>query len=177
MANRTSALRALGIGLVAGLRSMTAPAAVSWAAGTGRIDLGNSPLSLLDTGLAERTTRKLALGEIISDKTPLSSSRLRPASLTWRLISGGVCGAAFSISDGDDPRTGAALGATGALVGSLLGYAWRTRMRRRLNAPDFPLALVEDIVAVGSAVALVSCPTRSSTRDVWADADSPAWVP
>ncbi len=177
MANRSSSLRALGIGLVAGLRSMTAPAAVSWAANTGRMHLGNFPVSLLDTNLAARTTRKLALGEIISDKTPLSPSRLQPASLTWRLISGGICGAAFSISDGDDPGTGAALGAAGALVGSLLGYAWRTRMRQRLHAPDFPLALLEDMVAVGSAAALVSCPTSSSTRDALAEVENPAWVP
>lgn len=177
MANRTSALRALGIGFVAGLRSMTAPAAVSWAATTGRMHLGNSPLALLDTPLAKHTTRKLALGEIVTDKTSFAPSRLKPASLTWRLISGGVCGAAFSASDGDDLRTGAALGVTGALVGSLLGYAWRTRMQQRLDAPDLPLALLEDAVAVGSAVALVSCHRRTRAQDAWADVDNPAWVP
>src|SRR5579884_2262313 len=128
MANRTSSLRALGIGFVAGLRSMTAPAAVSWAAGNGRLSLGNSPLVLLDSERAERTTRNLALGEFVSDKTPLLPSRLKPASLLWRLLSGGVCGAAFSVSDGEHASAGAALGATGALVGSLLGYAWRTRV-------------------------------------------------
>jgi uncharacterized membrane protein len=177
MANRSSALRALGIGFVAGLRSMTAPAAVSWAASRGRLQLTNLPLSLLDTTLAAHTARKLALGEIISDKMPLAPSRLNPASLTWRLISGGVCGAAFYVSDGDDPRTGAALGATGALLGSLLGFAWRTRGRQRLHAPDFPLALLEDMVAVGSAVALVSCPSPVGTRDTWADVEDQAWVP
>ncbi len=177
MANRSSSLRALGIGFVAGLRSMTAPAAVSWAAGQGRLHLANSPLSLLDTARATRTTRRLALGEIVTDKTPLLPSRLKPASLAWRLFSGGVCGAAFYVSDGDDPRTGAALGATGALVGSLLGFAWRTRGRQRLHAPDFPLALLEDMVAVGTAVALVSCPSQSGARDAWADVDNPAWLP
>ena len=106
MANRTSSLRALGIGFVAGLRSMTAPAAVSWAASNGRLSLGNSPLALLDSARAEHTTRKLALGEFVTDKTPLLPSRLKPASLLWRLISGGVCGAAFSLSDGEKPASG-----------------------------------------------------------------------
>jgi len=156
---------------------MAAPAAVSWAATTGRIHLASFPYCLLDTTRVARTTRKLALGEIISDKTPIAPSRLKPASLTWRLISGGVCGAALSTSDGGDAGRGAALGATGALVGSLLGYAWRTRARQRLHAPDFPLALLEDMVAVGSAAVLVSCSSRAGARDGWADVDSPAWLP
>ncbi len=177
MANRTSSLRALGIGFVAGLRSMTAPAAVSWAASSGRLSLGNSPLSLLDSSRAEHTTRKLALGEFVSDKTPLLPSRLKPASLLWRLISGGVCGAAFSISDGDDPRAGAALGATGALVGSLVGYAWRTRVIKQWQIPDFAGALLEDGVAIGLATALVACPMQRGARDAWADPDNPAWLP
>jgi len=176
MAKRSS-IRALGIGLVAGLRSMTAPAAVSWAAGNGRLSLGNSSLSLLDTARAERTTRKLALGEFVSDKTSLVPSRLRPGSLLFRLISGGVCGAAFSVSDGEKPAAGAALGATGALVGSLLGYAWRTRVIKQWQIPDIAGALMEDAVAIGVAAAVVACPARRGARDAWADIDNPAWLP
>jgi uncharacterized membrane protein len=177
MANRTSSIRALGIGFVAGLRSLTAPAAVSWAAGNGRLSLRNSPLSLLDTERAESTTRKLALGELVSDKTPLLPSRLKPGSLLFRLLSGGICGAAFSISEGENFRRGAALGAAGALVGSLLGYAWRTRVLPEWHIPDFAGALVEDGVALGLAASLVSCPMHRGARDAWADTDNPAWLP
>ena len=177
MANRASSLRALGIGFVAGLRSMTAPAAVSWAANSGRLSLGNSPFSLLDSDRAMRTTRKLALGEFVSDKTPLLPSRLRPASLLFRLLSGGVCGAAFSISDGGNARVGAALGATGALVGSLVGFAWRTRVLPEWQIPDFAGALMEDGVALGLATTLVACPLQRGARDAWADTDNPAWLP
>lgn len=156
---------------------MTAPAAVSWAASNGRLSLASSPLALLDTARAEHTTRKLALGEFISDKTPLLPSRLKPASLLWRLISGGVCGAAFSVSDGENASAGAALGATGALVGSLLGYAWRTRVIKQWQIPDIAGALLEDALAVGLAAALVSCPAHAGARDAWADTDNPAWLP
>jgi uncharacterized membrane protein len=156
---------------------MTAPAVVSWAAASGRLALGNSPLALLDSARAEQTTRNLALGEFVSDKTPLLPSRLKPASLAWRLISGGVCGAAFSISDGENPRAGAALGATGALVGSLVGYAWRTRVLPEWHIPDLPGALVEDALALGLATALVSCSMPRGARDAWADTDNPAWLP
>jgi uncharacterized membrane protein len=156
---------------------MTAPAAVSWGASNGQLSLGNSPLSLLDSDRAVSITRKLALGEFVSDKTPVMPSRLKPGSLLFRLLSGGVCGAAFSISEGENLRTGAALGATGALVGSLLGYAWRTRVLPEWHVPDFAGALVEDAVALGLAATLVSCPMRRGARDAWADTDNPAWLP
>lgn len=156
---------------------MTAPAAVSWAAGNGRLTLGNSLLALLDSERAGRTTRKLAVGEFISDKTPLLPSRLKPASLAWRLISGGVCGAAFSISDGENPRAGAALGATGALVGSLLGFAWRTRVHEQFHIPELPAALLEDALALVLATTLASCPMQRGAGDAWADTDNPAWLP
>src|SRR5262249_22320299 len=173
----TSYLRALGIGFVAGLRSMTAPAAITWAARNGRISLGHSPLALLDSKRAEDTTRKLAFGEFVSDKTPLLPSRLKPGSLLFRLISGGVCGAAFAYSDGDKPGGALALGATGALVGSLFGYAWRSRVLKQWNIPDLPGALLEDAVAVGLAAAVISCAGRRGARDAWADIDNPAWMP
>jgi uncharacterized membrane protein len=177
MANRTSLLRALGIGFVAGLRSMTAPAAISWAAANRRINLGHSPLALLGSERASRTAAKLALGEIVADKTPFIPSRLKPASLSFRLISGGICGAAISLSDHEDPRAGAALGAAGALVGSLLGYAFRTQISKQFDLPDFPVALLEDALAVGTAVAVVSCSPHMAAPDAWADEDNPAWLP
>ena len=177
MANGTSYLRALGIGFVAGLRSMTAPAAVSWAASNGRLDLRTSPLRFLGSSHAAGLMPKLALGEIIADKTPFIPSRVKPASLIWRLLSGGFCGAAVSNSYGDNRRAGAALGIAGALVASLLGYAWRAQARRELHLPDFPSALMEDAVALATAFAVVSSFVDLTPHDAWADEDNPAWLP
>jgi uncharacterized membrane protein len=177
MANRTSSLRALGIGFVAGLRSFTAPAAVSWAASKGRLSLRAFPVDLLDSQHTSKTATKLALGEIISDKTSLLPSRLKPPALLWRLASGAVCGAAIFDSDDGHLGTGAILGAAGALIGSLLGFGWRTRVRQQVDLPDLPSALLEDALAIGLAVALVSCPMRPGAHDAWADVDNPAWLP
>jgi uncharacterized membrane protein len=177
MANRTTLLRALGIGFAAGLRSLTAPAAVSWAAATGKLSLGHSSLSWLGSEGVSKTAAKLALGELLADKTPAVPSRLKPASLSFRLISGGMCGAALSLSERDDPRYGAVLGSAGALVGSLLGYLWRSEAAKHFNAPDPVLALLEDAAAVGVALAVVSCPFSAMPQDAWADQDNPAWLP
>jgi uncharacterized membrane protein len=156
---------------------MMAPAAVSCAASNGRLSLRKVPTFFLDSERATPTTLALAAGELIADKTPFIPGRLRPPSLIWRLVSGAVCGAAFFDSDDERLSTGAILGAAGALVGSLLGYAWRTRVREQLDLPDFASDLIEDALAFGLAVALVSYPTQSGAHDAWADVDNPAWLP
>jgi uncharacterized membrane protein len=177
MANRRSSLRALGIGFAAGLRSMTAPAAVSWGIANRRLNVGTSLLSLLGSERGAQTTAKLALGEIVADKTRFVPSRLKPASLSWRLTTGALCGAAVSLSAREDGRMGAALGAAGALTGSLLGYLWRREGAKQLNAPDVALALLEDAAAIGIAWAAVSWPSISGPLDAWADDENPAWLP
>ncbi len=156
---------------------MTAPAVVSRAASHGQLQLQNSPLALLGSSYASKAFAKLAIGEIISDKTPLVPSRLKPASLAWRLAAGGVCGAAVGLSEGEPIAEGAALGAAGALIGSLLGYLWRTQVGAKLKVPDLPLALLEDAVAVGTGLAIVSCPRANAVQDAWADEENPAWLP
>ncbi len=150
MANRSSLALAFGIGVVAGLRSMTAPAALGWAAGTDRIHLRKSPISFLTTDKFSRTAAVLALGEMVADKTPWIPSRLAPASLSWRLISGGFCGAAISLSAGENLVQGAAMGALGALIGSLGGYS------ARRASGSVASALLEDGVAVATAGAVLS---------------------
>ena len=61
---------AFGIGIVAGLRSMTAPAAASWAARLGWIHLGGSHLAFMGSLVAVWTLSILALGELVNDKLP-----------------------------------------------------------------------------------------------------------
>lgn len=55
-----------GIGIVAGLRSLTAPAAVSWAAHLGWLNLRGSSLSFMGSTLAVAIFSILAIGELKS---------------------------------------------------------------------------------------------------------------
>ena len=89
------ALSAFGIGIVAGLRSMTAPATVSWAAHLHRLDLHDSRLALLGSTIVVYTISVLGLGELIADKLPFVPNRTRPLPLAFRVLSGAVCGAAL----------------------------------------------------------------------------------
>ena len=83
------------IGVVAGLRSMTAPAAVSWAARLGWINLNNTWLAFLGSAVTPYIVSLLAIGELITDKLPKTSSRKALVPFAGRILSGALCGAAL----------------------------------------------------------------------------------
>lgn len=50
----------------------------------------------------------------------------------------------------------AELGVIGGIVGCFAGYQARTRLVRSLRQPDFNVALLEDLVAIGGSLFIVS---------------------
>ncbi len=104
----------------------------------------------------------MALGEMVFDKLPFAPSRIAPAGLTGRLLSGAMCGAAVSRRD---QKAGALLGIAGALVGSFAGYFLRKAAVRASGLPDAMIALTEDALAVGIGAVAVS-PERSGSGRV-----------
>ena len=72
---------ALLIGCVAGLRTVTAPAAVSWAAHLGRLHLDATWLAFLGYAWTPWILSLLALGELVGDQLPSTPSRTRPFGL------------------------------------------------------------------------------------------------
>ncbi len=71
-------LLAFLIGVIAGLRALTAPAAVAWA-GFGRGILHNTPFSFMGRLPAAIIFDVLALLELVNDPRPSTPSRLAPA--------------------------------------------------------------------------------------------------
>jgi uncharacterized membrane protein len=76
------------IGMVAGLRSLTAPAVVSWAARLGWLHLENTWLAFLGSSATSYILTLLAIGELIADKLPKTPSRKAPMGFVARLITG-----------------------------------------------------------------------------------------
>lgn len=145
---------ALGIGIVAGLRSLTAPAVVAWGAHLGWLNLHGSPLAFIGSTIAVAILSVLAIGELIADKLPMTPKRTAPAPLMARIITGGLCGACLCQATGQSLIAGALLGGIGGIVGAFLGYGIRRRLD--LHFKDLVVALCEDVVAVGLALFLVS---------------------
>lgn len=147
---------AVGIGIVAGLRCMTAPAAVAWAAHLGWLSLHGSPLAFMGSMVAVAIFTVGAIGEYIADKLPRTPRRTAPRGLTARIVTGGLSGACMCAAAGQSLLLGAALGAIGAVIGAFGGYQARTRLVRALNVKDIFVAMPEDMVAIGAAYFFVS---------------------
>jgi uncharacterized membrane protein len=150
-------LLALGIGLVAGLRSLTAPAVVAWAAHIGWINLHGSPLSFMASIWAVGIFTVLALVEFVADQLPGTPARTAPVGLSARIVTGALGGACLAMAGGATLWLGALAGACGGIVGAFAGYQARVGLVRALRVPDFAIAVPEDVVAIGLGLFLVSC--------------------
>jgi uncharacterized membrane protein len=146
-------LCALLIGVVAGLRTMTAPAAISWAAYLRWLPLDGTKLSFLEATVTPYLFTLAAIGELITDQLPTTPSRKAPLGFGARIVTGTLSGSAIGIAGGNW-LFGAAPGAIGAVIGTLGGAEARLRMARAFGR-DRPAALLEDIVAIGGAFCIV----------------------
>ncbi|MDF3836535.1 DUF4126 domain-containing protein [Cupriavidus basilensis] len=146
-------LLSLLIGIVAGLRAMTAPAAVSWAIDAGLLDISGSWLAFMGYRFTPWLFSLLAVAELVTDKLPGTPSRKTPPQFGARLLSGGLSGATIGAAGGMLVG-GAILGVAGAVIGTLGGAGGRARLVASFGK-DRPAALVEDIVAVFGAALIV----------------------
>lgn len=143
------------IGVVAGLRSMTAPAVVSWAARLGWLPLENTWLAFLGSAITPYILSVLAVAELINDKLPKTPSRKTPVPFAARVVVGALCGAALG-APGQALIGGLLAGVLGAVAGTLGGYEARTRLVKALGGKDLPIALLEDAIALCGAVWILS---------------------
>ena len=104
---------ALGVGVAAGLRSLTPPAVVAWAAHLGWLNLNNSPLAFMGSIIAAIIFSLLALFELFLDLQPSTPKRTAPVPLVARILTGGLCGACLYAASNQQLFIGAILGAIG----------------------------------------------------------------
>ena len=142
------------IGIAAGLRALTPVAVISWAARFGWLQLQDTWLAFLGFAATAYIATALALGELVTDKLPRTPSRKVPMQFGGRIVIGALCGATLG-TQADAMLGGLFAGAVGAVVGTLGGAALRAQLAR-LFGKDLPAALLEDVVAIGGAVLVVS---------------------
>jgi uncharacterized membrane protein len=147
-------LLALSIGIVAGLRAMMAPAFVSWAAARGGLNLSGHWLAFLGYRWTPWLFTVAAAGELVTDQLPGTPSRKVPPQFGARLMMGGISGAAIAAASGNWV-SGLVAGAVGAVIGTLGGAAFRTKLAAAFGS-DRPAAIIEDIVALAAGIAIVA---------------------
>jgi uncharacterized membrane protein len=147
-------LLALLIGLVAGLRAMTAPAAVAWGAWLGWLPLAGTWAGFMGHGITVAIFTVLAVVELVSDQLPSTPSRKVPVQFGTRIIMGALSGAVIGTAGGM-VIGGLAAGIIGAMLGTLGGAEIRGRLAAAFGK-DLPAALIEDAVAILGALLIVS---------------------
>jgi uncharacterized membrane protein len=148
-------LMALLIGVVAGLRSLTAPAVVAWAGFLGWINLSHTWASWMADLITVIVLTVLAVGELVTDKLPKTPPRSAPLGFGARIIMGGFSGAVIGAAW---HFTFSSLGAgvVGAVLGTLGGYHARRRLVAARGGQDLPIALLEDAVAILGGFAILA---------------------
>jgi uncharacterized membrane protein len=147
---------ALGIGFVAGLRSLTPPAMVAWAAHLGWLNLHGSPLAFMGSIVAVTIFSLLAISELVMDKLPNTPNRTTLVPLSARIVTGALCGVSVCAAARESLFVGAVLGGIAAIVGAFLGYQIRKRVVTNLHIKDFFVAVCEDLLTIGLALFFVA---------------------
>lgn len=148
-------LFALGIGVVAGLRAMTAPAVVAWAGHLAWLDIWGTYFAFMGSKWAVIIFTIAALGEFVTDQLPKTPARTTAGPLGARIVMGALTGACVAVAGRAPLMVGALLGALGAVIGAFAGYKARVGLVKSLGVPDFAIAIPEDLLAIGLAVLMV----------------------
>ena len=149
-------LKAFGLGVIAGIRAMSAPALLSHKlVRTVPIKQPTKPIDYLAQPPVEIALKVLAGAEIVGDKVPHGPKRTSPPQFIARISSGAACGAFVSEAEGKSAPLGLVIGGVGAVASTLLFYNLRTWLDHDLGIPDVVGALIEDalVISVGWQIA------------------------
>lgn len=149
-------LQAIGIGVIAGMRSMSAPAFVSnYLAKEQSIEIENSAFRLLASRNVANALKVLAVSEMIADKLPIIPDRISPTPLLGRAISGAICGASMCISKGERSDIGGISGGLAAIVSAYGFYYLRRKLSEDAGIPNVLLGLIEDAVVIKGGLSIL----------------------
>lgn len=159
---------ATALGVVAGMRSMAAPAILGRLGRNGCLKQGCA--AGFEKPVVANSLLALAIGEFISDKLPFMPKRTQTGSLIARILSGAICGATFSSALKRSSFVGAVAGASAALGATYAFYELRHAASEQLGLPDPAVALLEDAIVawVGFTIADIANgrPPAKSVKEV-----------
>ena len=147
-------LLALLLGVVAGLRALTPPAVVAWAAMLHWINLDGTWVQWLAHPVTVTILTILLVVELITDQLPKTPSRKTPMQFITRMITGGFAAAALGTAWGY-PWGCVGAGLIGVVIGTLGGYELRRKLSDKVGV-DLPVALTEDAIAVAGGFAIAA---------------------
>lgn len=143
------------LGVCTGLRTLTPIAVLSWFAYLHALHLVGwhaFAASLVSVILFTA----MALGEYIGDKLPTTPSRTSAVGLIGRSCFGALAGLLLAQPLALNTTTSLLIGVLGALIGAYAGWFVRTRSVVALRSADWPVAVIEDVIAIGASITLLN---------------------
>lgn len=162
--DRRLASRTVGLGLIAGMRSWTAPAAVVFSYDTAPADAGWKRWPIFSSRGARLVWAFFGVNEYVADKWPRTIPRiqLKPqvmhtdGGILGRSGVAALAGAALGTEyrQENSVAVGAALAFGASIVANYLCYYLRRSLGAKSGLHDFTVAMIEDQVCVGLAAAV-----------------------
>ena len=148
-------IKAVGMGAVAGMRAMSAPALLSDELSKMPSNtLAASPLHFLQSDAVATGLKVLAATELLGDKVPQAPDRITPPSLLVRALSGAVVGATIFTANKDKITKGAIIGAAAAIAGAFGGFYLRKAIKNITHLPDSFSGTIEDAIMLSAGLAV-----------------------
>jgi uncharacterized membrane protein len=145
----------LGVGLLAGFRSASAPAVTSYILSHNKSKrLAKSNLSFMQSDAIASGLKYIAIAEFIGDKLPFAPDRTKPIVITGRFFSGALAGAGIYKASGGNAITGALIGGTAAIVSTFGSYFLRKATVKASGIFDPIVGAIEDALVVGAGIGL-----------------------
>ena len=144
---------AIRLGLITGIRSMSAPAILSTRLAAQKPDeLTDTPVAWLASPQAARVLQVMAAGELVADKLPFTPNRTDLGPLLWRLTWGALLGATVGRSKNDSPVPYMIAGGVAAVISAYVFTMIRVKISKWLPFTSFFLGVAEDalVVAIGA---------------------------
>ena len=149
-------------GFCAGLRSLTPLAVAAWRY---RRPEAAAELHPASSDRLRWVVTAAAAGELVADKLPFTPSRTDRRGVAARLFLGAAAGAYLAPRGGRLP--GALSGAIGSLAGTFGGHAVRVSLPKALGVADFPVAIVEDMLAIAGSLVAVAAANYDAPSEVF----------
>lgn len=137
------------LGAMTGFRAMTPMAVLCFFAYRGNLDISGTWAFWTAKPVTVIVFVLLALGEYIGDKLPRTPNRTAPFPLFSRIAFGALVGALAATGLHGSTLEGGFLGAISALAGTFVGFHLRQRLVGETGLSDLPIALGEDVLALG----------------------------
>jgi len=144
------------LGCVDGLRSLTAPAIVCWAAHFGWLHFAGTKFAFIAHRSTLTVFTLLAIVELVLDKLPNTPARTAPVGLIARIVLGGASGLALATGAGISVSLAGVIASIGAIAGAFGGYHIRRAVVLKTHLPDLVVAIAEDAIVIAGGLLIVS---------------------